>query len=276
MAAAATITALRAVATHCHVAAWSFSDEQAAEVVAFADRLRDLFLPPPAAAYSIVQQLPLQWLQLLPAELLTGVLSHLDTHDLARLAATCRLLWCDAPTPPPRPMPLLRPMGPVETELRRRATARGLRIGSSLPAGALSWVPYLLRHVIRDALRRQAPVAVGHEHSLLVDLEGRLLTCGTENSGVGVSQLLLGHDWGANVDPGELHAIGSPTLVPSMLSRRIVSVATSGEHCLALSAEGEVYSWGDGTDGSLGHADGGERAVPCRIESLSQIESIAW
>jgi len=281
MAAAATNTALRAVATHCHIAAWSFSDVQAAEVFSIADGLRDLFLPPPAAASAVqqlpllaVQQLPPQWLQLLPTELLTVVLSHLDTHDLARLAATCRPLWCDVPTPPPRPMPLLRPMGPVEMELRRRATARGLRIGSSLPAGALSWVPYLLKRVIRDALRRQSPVAVGHEVSLFLDLEGRLLTCGTENS-EDLGELVLGHEWGGDIDPDEPRAIGPPTLVPSMLGKHIVSVATSGAHCLALSTEGEVYSWGDGTDGSLGHADGGARSVPSRIESLSRIESIA-
>jgi len=54
-----------------------------------------------------------------------------------------------------------------------------------------------------------------------------------------------------------------------------VSVATSKWHCLALSREGEVYSWGDGHDGSLGHTDGGTRAVPSRIESLSRVESIA-
>jgi len=55
----------------------------------------------------------------------------------------------------------------------------------------------------------------------------------------------------------------------------IVSVAASDWHCLALSREGEVYSWCGGTDGSLGHADGDESAVLSRIESLSQIESIA-
>jgi len=237
-----------------------------------ADGLRDLFLPPPATASSVVLQ-PQSLLQFLPTELLSVVLSHLDTHDLARLAATCRPLWRDAPAPPPRPLPLLRPMGPVETELRRRATARGRCIGFSLPAGALSWVRYLLRRVLRDGLLRQAPVAVGHGCSLFVDPERRLLTCGAENSGDG--EFVLGHDWGADIDPDALHAIVPPTLVPSMQGRRIVSVTTSGEHCLALSTEGEVYSWGDGTDGSLGHADGGARAVPSRIESLSRIESIA-
>ena len=270
MASTSILAALRAVATHCQVAAWSFTDEQAAEVLTVADGLRDIFLPSPAAAASAVPQPHLlQWLQFLPTEILSVVLSNLDMHDLACLAATCRSLWRDAPTPPPRPMPLLRPMGPVETELRRRVTARGLRIGSSLPKGTLSWVPYLLRRVLRDVLR-QTPFAVRNDVSLFLDAEGRLLTCGTERLG----QLTLGHAVVPDADPDVPRFIGPPTLVPSMQGRRIVSVAASEWHCLALSREGEVYSWGDGRNGSLGHADGGARAVPSRIESLSRVEKI--
>jgi len=273
MAAASTLAALRAVATHCQVAAWSFTDEQAAEGLAVADRLRDLFLPPPAAADSAVPQPHLlQWLQLLPTELLSVVLSHLNTHDLARLAATCQPLWRDAPAPPPRPMPLLRPMGLVETELRRRATARGLRICSSLPKGALSWVPYLLKRALRDALRRETPLAVGEHFSLFAGEEGRLLTCGRQNAG-GVGGV-LGHAVDPDDDPDEPRYIDPPMLVPSMQGRRIVSVAAGDWHCLALSREGEVYSWGDGKFASLGHGDEGA-ALPSRIESLSRVESIA-
>jgi len=237
MAAASVLAALRTIATHCQIAAWSFTDEQAAEGLVVADRLRDLFLPPPAATASAVPQPPLlHWLQLLPSELLSVVLSYLDTHYLARFAATCRPLWRDAPTPPPRPMPLLRPMGPVETELRRRVTARGLRIGSSLPEGTLSWVPYLLRRVLRD-MPRQTPLAAGHGFSVFLDTEGRLLTCGSENTQEG-RHLLLGHGWGTDVDSDELRSIGPPTLVPSMQGRRIVSVAVSEWHCLALEPRG--------------------------------------
>jgi len=254
-------------------AAWNFSDEQAAEVRTVADGLRDVFMPPPAAASSAVAQPHLlRLLQLLPTELLSVVFSHLGPHDLARLAATCRPLWRDAPAPPPQPMPLLRPMGLVETELRRRATARGLRIGTSLPEGALSWVKYLLKRVLRDALRREAPLAAGSQVSLFVVAEGSLLTCGSENTGE-AGKLLLGHA----IDPnaGNPRYIGPPTLVPSMQGRRIVSVAITKWHCLALSREGEVYSWGEGDCGSLGHADGGERAMPSRIDSSSRVSSIA-
>jgi len=124
-------------------------------------------------------------------------------------------------------------------------------------------------------MRREAPVAVGYGFSLFIDAERRLLTCGTENSGEG--ELVLGHDWGGNIYSysGMPRVISPPTLVLSMQDRRIVSVAASDCHCLALSSEGEVYSWGDGDFGSLGHGDEGGMAVPSRIELRSRIESIA-
>ena len=98
-----------------------------------------------------------------------------------------------------------------------------------------------------------------------------MLTCGRD----GVDTPLLGHAEDPDADPDVPRDIDPPTLVPSMQARRIVSVATSNDHCLALSAEGEIYSWGSGYFGALGHGDGGARAVPRRIETLSHIECIA-
>jgi len=80
-------------------------------------------------------------LQSLPPELLSVVLTNLHIYSLARMAATCPSLWYDAPTPPLE----LRVTGLVEAELRRRAQTRGRDVGSSLPEGASSWVPYLLK-----------------------------------------------------------------------------------------------------------------------------------
>jgi len=60
-----------------------------------------------------------------------------------------------------------------------------------------------------------------------------------------------------------------------MQDTRIVSVASGDRHCLALSAVGEVYSWGDNTRGVLGHADGSASAGPRRIETLVRVENIA-
>jgi len=155
MACAAALAALRAAAHESQLSAPSFSDEQAAHGLAITDRLRAHFLPPATSAQAASPLLQL------PAELLAVILSRLDTRDLARLAATCRSLCRDAPPPPPRQI------GPVEAELLRRGTC--LKVGSSLPEGAVSWVACLLKRDRRDAQMRQAPLAVGTQHSMFVD-----------------------------------------------------------------------------------------------------------
>ena len=85
----------------------------------------------------------------------------------------------------------------------------------------------------------------------------------------------MGHAVEPAADPDARLEIGPPTLVPSMQNRRIVSVASGFYHSLALSVEGEVYSWGNSQFGALGHGDIAERTVPSMIESLSRIKSIA-
>ena len=136
-------------------------------------------------------------------------------------------------------------------------------------------MPYLLKLELYDARRRQAPLAVGHGHSIFVDREGRLhLACRREEIEAGrVGEPLLDYDWGS--DAGAPTQFVPPTLVPSMQDKRIVSVVSGFSHCLALSAEGEVYSWGDGFHGALGHADGDARKGPSKIETLERVESIA-
>jgi len=271
MARPAALAALRAVASECQALAASFSDEEAVEGLAITEELCAVFQRP-AAASSVAGSAGqlLEFLSVVPPELMSIILSQLEIRALACLAATCRLLWCDAPTPPlALPTPEL-----VETELRRRAEARGLHFGSSLPEGALWWVPYLLKR-FHDALRQERTLAVGTNNSLFVDRERRLhLACRRDAiTAGGVGEPLLGHDWGSDASASTVSV--PPTLVPSMHATRIVSVASGYRHCLALSAVGEVYSWGDGTAGALGHADGSASAGPRRIETLERVESIA-
>jgi len=268
----AALADLGAVATECQARAASLSDEQADEGMTITDGLRAVFQRPASTSSAVAKPAApsLELLSVVPPELLSIILSQLRIRALARLAATCRSLWCGVPNPP---SPLPKP-GLVETELRRRADARGLHIGSSLPEELLSWVPYLLKRDFHDALRREAPLAMGRWHSLFVDREGRLhLACCRERIQAGkVGEPLLGHEGVSGT--GAFVSI-PPTLLPSMQDKRIVSVASSDRHCLALSAEGEVYSWGDGTHGALGHADWSSRAGPSRIETLAGVESVS-
>jgi E3 ubiquitin-protein ligase HERC2 len=47
-----------------------------------------------------------------------------------------------------------------------------------------------------------------------------------------------------------------------------VAVNSGGKHCLASSADGEVYSWGEGDDGKLGHGNKTSCDRPRVIEAL--------
>ena len=58
----------------------------------------------------------------------------------------------------------------------------------------------------------------------------------------------------------------------SLSSRRAIS--TKG-HSMVLLEDGDVYSFGDGTFGSLGHGDNEDRLLPTKIETLSGVKAIS-
>lgn len=66
-----------------------------------------------------------------------------------------------------------------------------------------------------------------------------------------------GYGAGGRLGIGGTDSVATPTLLESIQHVFIkkVAVNSGGKHCLALSAEGEVYSWGEGEDGKLGHGN---------------------
>lgn len=71
-----------------------------------------------------------------------------------------------------------------------------------------------------------------------------------------------GYGAGGRLGVGTTESVPNPTLLESVRHVFIkkVAVNSGGKHCLALSVEGEVYSWGEGEDGKLGH---GNRRYVC-------------
>jgi len=55
----------------------------------------------------------------------------------------------------------------------------------------------------------------------------------------------------------------------------IVAIACGGTHSLAINSKGDVFSWGRGDLGQLGHPKTESRLSPTKIESLSNITGIA-
>ena len=66
-----------------------------------------------------------------------------------------------------------------------------------------------------------------------------------------------GYGAGGRLGIGGTDSVSTPTLLESIQHVHIkrVAVNSGGKHTLALSVEGEVYSWGEGEDGKLGHGN---------------------
>ncbi|XP_043927990.1 E3 ubiquitin-protein ligase HERC2 [Protopterus annectens] len=85
-----------------------------------------------------------------------------------------------------------------------------------------------------------------------------------------------GYGAGGRLGIGGTESVATPTLLESIQHVFIkkVAVNSGGKHCLALSSEGEVYSWGEAEDGKLGHGNRSPCDRPRVIESLRGIEVV--
>ena len=86
--------------------------------------------------------------------------------------------------------------------------------------------------------------------------DGALFTCGSNTFG----QLGLGDA----KDRGVLTRVEGP-----LLGKRVVGVSAGPYHTAAITADGEMFTWGRGTSGELGHGDEEEtRLVPKQVQSM--------
>jgi hypothetical protein len=209
-------------------------------------------------------------LLLLPHDVLVHLFERLDTRILARLAATCRLLRYGQSSP--------QTPNAVEDALRHRTGSGGW--SSPLPVDSREAVRELLTHVRARIARRDQQllsVAVGMECplSLFIDSSGRLRSCGVERpppandrdaywlvlvQPAHVGALGFGRDWeGDEVASGAL-IVALPKRVPATAGVRFRSVVTEVRHSLALTEEGEIFSWTSDTAGGS--------ALPTLFQSL--------
>ena len=122
---------------------------------------------------------------------------------------------------------------------------------------------------------RQASFSRGekHAHSMCVDAEGTVYSWGSGYKGK------LGHadDW-THKDPADEKA---PRKIEAFAGVRIKQVAAGGIHSAAVDEEGNVYTWGCGSDGRLGHPEvEGHKYLykegkPRKVEGLGNVQSIS-
>lgn len=83
-------------------------------------------------------------------------------------------------------------------------------------------------------------------------------------------------DYGQLGNPG--HAGGLPTCVQGKLKNIFIEdIACGSFHVAALSLTSEVYTWGRGKNGQLGHGDFNDRDIPTLVEGLrnKQVKALA-
>jgi alpha-tubulin suppressor-like RCC1 family protein len=102
-------------------------------------------------------------------------------------------------------------------------------------------------------------MALGHNFVLILTEKGYLYSFGQDNSS---GQLGLGH-----VNP-----VVKPTWIDSIEKERITSISCGKAHCLALTKNSKIYSWGQGTDGQLGLGLTDNFLYPTQVD-LDQISS---
>lgn len=111
-----------------------------------------------------------------------------------------------------------------------------------------------------------ATASLGHSHTLAVNRDGVPFAWGRADQGC----LGLGTRQREGVSGRFASLFPSPTAIPALAGRLVVrQVACGPTHSVALLAhETQVWSWGDGTGGKLGHGDTRPRIDPCPVNAL--------
>mmetsp|Transcript_21486 Transcript_21486/g.30089 ORF Transcript_21486/g.30089 Transcript_21486/m.30089 type:complete len:607 (+) Transcript_21486:80-1900(+) len=94
-------------------------------------------------------------------------------------------------------------------------------------------------------------------------------------SGIGISDRLglAVFSWGRGEDGqlglGDTSDQDEPTYIDALRGVGVRQIACGSGHTVVLTTDGEVYTWGRGDDGRLGHGDNGWKYVPRIAQSLT-------
>mmetsp|Transcript_18157 Transcript_18157/g.23892 ORF Transcript_18157/g.23892 Transcript_18157/m.23892 type:complete len:547 (+) Transcript_18157:211-1851(+) len=111
-----------------------------------------------------------------------------------------------------------------------------------------------------DALRGKevSQIACGSGHTVVLTEVGEVFTWGRGDDG------RLGHG-----DNGWKYV---PRPVQALAGKVVVQITCGSYHTAAVTEGGELYTWGGGMYGKLGHGNETGHSTPCRVEALSGVQ----
>lgn len=121
-----------------------------------------------------------------------------------------------------------------------------LGLGHSNNIGSPRQLPALSQYVIR-----KIAVHSGGRHALALTADGRVFSWGEGDDGK------LGN--------GTTTTSESPRLIEALDGFRIRDIAAGSSHSAAVTSSGELYTWGLGEYGRLGHGDCATQLLPKRV-----------
>ena len=108
-------------------------------------------------------------------------------------------------------------------------------------------------------------VSAGCYHSAALDSDGHVYTWGRNDAG----QLGNGNTGTSSGSPVDITNNGA------LAGKRIVQIASGGNHMLALDESGAVYSWGQNGSGRLGDGTGTNRNLPVAVDMSGVLAGVS-
>lgn len=110
-------------------------------------------------------------------------------------------------------------------------------------------VPVLSQYVVK-----KVAVHSGGKHALALTLDGKVFSFGEGESGK------LGH--------GNCITLEKPKMIDALRNKRIRDIACGSSHSAAITSSGELYTFGLGEYGRLGHGDNTTQLKPKLVQAL--------
>ncbi|OXU31335.1 hypothetical protein TSAR_012680, partial [Trichomalopsis sarcophagae] len=124
-----------------------------------------------------------------------------------------------------------------------------LGLGDNNNVGEPKPIPFLSQYIIK-----KVAVHSGGKHALALTQDGKVFSWGEGEDGK------LGH--------GNRVSLDKPRLIEALKSKRIRDIACGSGHSAAIASNGELYTWGLGEYGRLGHGDTTTHLKPKLVEAL--------
>jgi alpha-tubulin suppressor-like RCC1 family protein len=165
---------------------------------------------------------------------------------------------------------LVQGIGSGSSQVIDLACGKGFMVCCTVEGGVFVWGENLglaslkastdAKKFRKDVTAIGSPIKVDKHTTLMTKISPEKQQTNNEESSMGHPLGLAG---------GEVHRVPLPKQIPSSFFQNheaIVSVAAGEGHIVALSNDGNVYTWGAGTSGACGHGSGEHQWVPKMVK----------